>query len=106
MRKRKIFARYSIPKKEQLIARLEYWANEKNTHLNNEIDLYIKGRLSDIRSSSEIIIRENQRIKKADQCIDMAISLLNQQENKKITELIQYNYKLLRRQILSNEKIF
>lgn len=92
MKKQRIFARYKIPNKEDLKKGLEYWAKKKETTLNNELDFYIKGRIGEIADSLEIILREEQRIKKAKKCIEQSVLLIAEGESKQLKSISNQYY--------------
>ncbi|GEM_PF-6369845 len=102
MKQRRIFARYPIPKKEELKRSLEYWAKEKGTSLNNELDFYIKGRMGDILDSMEEILRETQRVKKAKKSINQAISLMTEGKSTNAKLVSNQYYKDLLNYQISN----
>ena len=82
-----------MPDRESLKTRMEHWAKENGTSLKKELDFYIKGRIGDIKDSTEIILREQQRIKKAKQCINMALSLMMKGASDQAKSVIKQFYK-------------
>lgn len=92
MRQQRIFARYPIPNRENLKTGMENWAKEKGTSLKDELDLYIRGRIGDMKDSTETILREEQRVKKAQQCIDIALSLMMEGASDQAKSVIKQFY--------------
>lgn len=88
------FSRYPIPKKDILKKALEktdgilmQGSPQKNA------DVYIRNRIGDIISSTEVILREKQKIAKAKRCIKLALSIMTEKASKNIKTTNKNFYK-------------
>ena len=81
---KKIRIRYGLPEPKKLLKNLKFFAKEKGTSLNKEIEFYIKGRLGDVEKSKEKIEGEEMRIQKIRRCIEIAINLVDGEDYRKI----------------------
>ncbi|MDO8659241.1 MAG: hypothetical protein Q7K54_01440 [Candidatus Parcubacteria bacterium] len=84
MSRRRIFARYKVPSKEEFGKGLEEHAKFFNISVNQYLDSYIRSRLGDINESNEKIFREKERIKKAKECIKIASSFRGEAKSRRI----------------------
>lgn len=104
MGQQRIFARYPIPSRVSLKTGMENWAKENGTSLKDELAFYIRCRIGDIKESTEIILREEQRIKKAKKCMRIAISLMSEKSSKQVKKTIKRFYKDLSAYSLNESK--
>ena len=107
MSKKYIFARYKIPKYsdlDDLKKGLEEGAKFFNKKPNDYLDHIIKGIMGDIVKSTETIVREEQRIKKAKKAMSIVISVINYDSSDEIKKISDKYYNdLLEYGILSIE---
>ena len=82
MKKRRIFARYPVPSKEEFGDGLEKHAKFFGMTVDQYLDRYIKSRFGDIKESEEKILREQERIKKAKKCIKIVSSFKSDKNSK------------------------
>jgi len=87
MKNKRIFARYPVPKKDDLSLAIEKLANLEGVTYNESLHRYIRSRIGDIISSRELIykttIREKQRIEKAAAAIKVSMSLIKTESKRK-----------------------
>ena len=86
---KKLFAKFPVLSEKELKAGMTNLSKTTKKSFDESLDIYIKGIIGDIASSQEIILREEQRIKKAEKCIVVAKKLMSRNESnsaKLITE--------------------
>ena len=86
---KKLFAKFPVLSEKELKAGMTNLSKTTKKSFDESLDIYIKGIIGDIASSQEIILREEQRIKKAKKCIVVAKKLMSRNESnsaKLITE--------------------
>lgn len=90
---RKLFARHPVPKKKKFKEAVATLSDTTRKSFNDALDLIIKAEINDIISSAETILREKQRIKKAKKCIEIAITLMSENDinNTKFISKKYYN---------------
>lgn len=90
--KNRIFARYPIPNKEELRRSTERFSKETGNSFKEDLDFYIKGRIGDIVDSTEIILREKQRIEKARKVIGIAVNLITEGASPQVKDISKKYY--------------
>ena len=99
---KRIFARYKVPSQKELENGLKERAKFFNLTVEKYLDRYIKSRIGDIAESTEIIVREKQRIQKAKKAINVALFVMNKGGSGEIKDIAKKYYNdLLRFQISS-----
>jgi|SRR3989344_6439159 len=93
MRNKRIFARYKVPTEKEFEKNLDEKAKFFNMTKSQYLDMYIKGRIGDIEKSTEIILREKQRIKKAQKCIRSSLAAMDKVASKSIKSVTKKYYK-------------
>ncbi|MBU4369445.1 hypothetical protein KKG58_01635 [Patescibacteria group bacterium] len=98
---RRIFAKYPIPTQKDIEKNLGEDAKFVGMTVEKYLDFVIKGVIGDIMKSTEIIARENQRIKKAKKTFNVILSMITKYESKESKKKLKQHYNdLLKSRIL------
>ncbi len=104
MGRRKIFARYKVPTKKELESDLDERAKFYSMTRDQFLDMYIRGKIGDIADSTEAILREQQKIKKARKCIIIAKAVMNKGASGKAKSVTKKYYNDLLNSAISGIK--
>lgn len=88
---KRVFARYHIPKQEEILKDIESRAAVIDKTPKQYLDFCLKGMIGDINESREKIDREEQRIEKIKKAIDVYLAVLTDKDSDRARS-VRINY--------------